>query len=607
MNADEVGRPTKVRKVDNGDDDGHDGGDDSQQDDDTSSSKDSNESDDIDGDRDEEKPRLEPDCMDRGTVHTWKLNFSTLRPIIRTTAWTDTTTPPVSPFFPDTDEMAVARRTDLERWVWGSEHNQTQIRALASPEVWVQIILTCDNMTKWELRSTCRAMMELCEKAVPALKGRRGRSRVDQPISRGNYPWIGLDEQYHEMKAQLNWRQFCLPCLEHRMETPREIHWETYQDYMLEMFIEEKDSGAIPVCEHLWATNSLLEEWWKEPLLEPLRIDCDDKPHDKYCKPAGMPAITLQNFAKNPGDNRKIVADLEWEVALVTLPCDEDDIPVKRLSYTDLRDLIRAAASKANADGGLPRLLCPHLSWKDHSLLRPFDPTVCCCLDGANDPMHGIQDGHDPEYCVFHHREKECCICQMAKCDKAGIFIPEGRVGGQYVGHKGCCSDCDTQYIWTRRFDAKTRTWKLWLEMKARMESCDHMSDSWLHRVDPAAFAQDEDLRKGLKHHSWCDDPECATSYRGRKNARLLLIEGEEWELDYDSSEWMQVAFPDIWNQQHQTLNQIQKQQLQIQNPNQNQQQSQIQTQNQIQNQTDSDSEDDTNSEDDSSFEDGSD
>lgn len=135
------------------------------------------------------------------------------------------------------------------------------------------------------------------------------------------------------------------------------------------------------------------------------------------------------------------------------------------------------AASNKNGSG-FPRFLCPHFSWEDHSLLGPFDPTVCACLD---------------------------------------VVIPK------------------TEYTRTRRFKAKTNRWQLWLQMKRRIDTIENIS--WYHQVDPGTWTRVFARHEALKHRAWCNEAQCVTSYRGRKLARLLLVEGEPWDVgDPDDS-----------------------------------------------------------------------
>lgn len=456
-------------------------------------------------------------------VPTWESDLLALSPIVMTSAWTDPA-PPVSPFFSTAGKInknaAVA-----ERWVYGYQHNKLQIAAWAPTDTWVKIIRQCDNMSIWMLRNSCRDMMKLCEASVPSLRGRRGRARPDYRIGRSKNPWSGLEKHRDEMKAQLNKQQFCQPCQEHRREWPTETALGDYPSSKLDR-LDRTDIGMsadAPICRHLQLSFDKLEDWWDEMPQNPRRVACQHQTHRKYCEPAGRPSITVRSHSDVAGEKGITVADVEWEAAIITLPCDGNGDPLKQLSYTSLRDLIWAEASKA--DRGLPRLLCPHLSWKDHSLLRPFDPTVCSCMDTANVLMYEAQERHDPAYCVFHRKDINCCICQMAKSDKAGIFLPEDQVGGQYVAHVGCCTDCLTWYTWARRLDAKTKSWRLWLKMKYRVDTGDETSNSWLHRINPESIAHNFRRSKRLKHRSWCDDGGCATSYRDRKNARLLGIE----------------------------------------------------------------------------------
>lgn len=466
-------------------------------------------------------------CSDIANGHsdvtTWKPNLSALGPIVITPAWTSLA-PPASPFF-STGGNINQDAAAVERWVYGHQHNKLQIAALAPAEVWTKIIQRCDNMTVWMLRNSCRDMMKLCEASVPSLRGRRGRACPDRPIKRGNHPWSGLEKHRDEMKALLNKQQFCEPCQDHRRRWPSETELGAYPDPELDLLdrLDIGRSAKAPVCSHVSLTWARLRDWWDEMPAKPHRVVCRNKTHDKYCESAGRPSSTIHSHSDVAGEARTTVADVKWEAAIVTLPCDDNGIPLRQLSYTGLRDLIWAEASKA--DSGLPQLLCPHMSWQDESLLRPFDPTVCGCMDTAHMPMDEAQERHDPAYCVFHHKEANCCLCQMAKCDKAGIFVPEDQVGGQYVGHGASCADCATWYSWTRRLDGESKRWKLWLKMKYRVDTNEADSKSWLHRIAPGSIAYNFRTSERLKHRSWCDDGGCATSYRGRKNAKLLGIE----------------------------------------------------------------------------------
>lgn len=456
-------------------------------------------------------------------VPTWKPDLTAIGPIVITSAWKHPS-PPISPFFPPAGN-ASEHIISLERWVHGHQHNKLQIDALAPTEIWVKIIHQCDNMAIWMLRNSCRAMMRLCEAAVPSLRGRRGRARPDSCMERGDNPWRGLEKHRAEMKAQLNMQQFCEPCQQNRREWPDEVFYDMYPEIVLERPVMGH-SGSVPLCEHLSIKAGMLEEWWEAMPGNPRRIICGNETHDKYCALYDRPSVTIRNHCDVVGDDAETVADVQWEAAIISLPCDETGMPVKRLSYTSLGDLIWAEASKA--DSGLPRLLCPHLGWHDHSLLRPFDPTVCACLDTDGMSMCEAQNRHDAAYCVFYHKDRTCCLCQMAKCDKAGIFAPEGQEGGQSVIHGASCTDCATSYEWTRRVDEKTKQWKLWLKMKCRIDDDDATSNSWFHRIAPATIAENLARHEGVKHHTWCDDAECATSYRYRRHARLLLIEGSK-------------------------------------------------------------------------------
>lgn len=498
----ELDRPAKVRKVDKNGPHG------ASQERGNSPAQDSDQEDNDSGHRD---------------LPTWKPDLTAIGPIAITSAWTHLY-PPISPFFSPVGN-ASERATVLEGWVYGHQHNKLQIDALAPTEIWIRIIRQCDNMTVWMLRNTCRVMMTLCEASVPSLRGRRGRARPNLCIERGDDPWRGLEKHRDEMKAQLNRQQFCQPCQENRIEWPDEVFYDMYPEVVMER-TDMGHSGSVPICEHISITAEMLEGWWEAMPASPRRIICRHETHDKYCDLDGRPSITIREHSDVVGDDDETIADVQWEAAIVSLPCDENGTPVKRLSYTSLRDLIWAEASKA--DNGLPRLLCPHLSWKDHSLLRPFDSTVCACLDTDNISMCEAQERHDAAYCVFHRKDRKCCLCNMSKCDKAGIFIPEGEVGGQNVVHGASCTDCSTWYGWTRRFNSKTNRWKLWLKMKCRIDDDDATSKSWLHRIDPETIGENFARHESLKHHSWCDDGNCATSYRYRRNARLLLIEGKE-------------------------------------------------------------------------------
>lgn len=335
---------------------------------------------------------------------------------------------------------------------------------------------------------------------------------------------MGLGRDRDEMKAILNKEQFCQPCQEHRKRGP-EIAPDMYFDMVMARSKIGK-SGWFPICEHMSITAQMLKKWWKRRPETPKRIICQHETHDKYCEPVGRPSITIRNHSDVAGIEPDLVADVEWEAAVVSLPCDENGKLMDRLSYTHLRDLIWAEASKA--DSGLPRLLCPHLSWKDHVLLRAFDPSVCSCLDTANVPMHDAQEQHNAAYCTFYRKDDKCCLCQMAKCDKAGIFVPAGEVGGQYVAHSGCCTDCSTSYTWMREVDVESDRWKLWLKIKCRIDDEDATSESWPHRIEPSTIARNFAKHEDMKHHNWCDDAGCATSYRGRRLARLLRAQWEE-------------------------------------------------------------------------------
>ncbi|KAK1464006.1 hypothetical protein CMEL01_12767 [Colletotrichum melonis] len=92
-------------------------------------------------------------------------------------------------------------------------------------------------------------------------------------------------------------------------------------------------------------------------------------------------------------------------------------------------------------------LLCPHVTYDDGQLLRPFDPRSCSCLEtdsragaafGAKTPVEGCE--FESWSCKALTRENER--------DKT-MFIPFGTENC----HKVECRGCDTTYQW-HRFDA---------------------------------------------------------------------------------------------------------------------------------------------------------
>lgn len=79
----------------------------------------------------------------------WTPDLASLGPIICTSAWPCPTSP-ISPFF-DASGTVSEHVAVVERWVYGSQHNDLQIHALASIEIWMRIIDQCDNMSIWSL------------------------------------------------------------------------------------------------------------------------------------------------------------------------------------------------------------------------------------------------------------------------------------------------------------------------------------------------------------------------------------------------------------------------------------------------------------------------
>lgn len=401
-----------------------------------------------------------------------------------------------------------------ERWITGYHHNVLQINALFPDEIWENIIQGCDNHTIWSLRNSCRKMMALCEE-TPVARGRRASWYVRDPIptksSRG--PWWGVWRYIAEVKAALNETQFCKPCQQARAVDADPLNPN--------MVMDKRDvgtMGVLPICEHLSVTNHQIQEWL--PLTPGSRrsVTCTHKSHDKYCGQTSRPTFQTRGLSGT-------VVHIEWEAAIVTLTYGDNGKPIKRLSYTALRDLIWDEASKA--DGGLPRLLCPHLSWDDHSLLRPFDPTVCCCLDTGD---LKIPEFHDPDYCQRQERQHSCCLCdaaehnEAAKQSKAEDSMYGGIFGENYVPHQGCCTECYTYYTWTRDLDKETKKWKLLLKMWCVIGDPEPTGKVWLSHVDPSTVPDNWARHATLKHHTWCDDQNCSTSYRGRMRTRLMKI-----------------------------------------------------------------------------------
>ncbi|KUI61962.1 hypothetical protein VP1G_09104 [Cytospora mali] len=466
----------------------------------------------------------------------------------------------------------------VERWIVGHRYNQAQLNGTFPDEIWVNIINQVDNATIWSLRNTCRFFMGLCE-IKDVARGRCDAWRPDKIVRPQQTAWWGINAHQDGVKHILNVVQFCVPCMQWRTLLPERTSssevqmssWEcpipgglTCSECKIQHPVilhsapeREKIKGHevaplastcvgrqahLPICEHVSITwdkilqfnNSIEMKKEEHRSNHQHHLVCRHASHNQTCAPNTVPRATFSYYSSQPAGHIEIRT--QWEAAIVKLPVDSNTGEPLRVSYNQLQNLVSSAMQ---GNESAPRLLCPHLRWDDHSLLRPFDPIYCCCL-GADIPLL-----HDAERCKLRGLADDCCLCQSSVQQAIGKFLPfsgKGTDGSQLASHKASCTDCGTWFSWTRRKHPVTGEQTLWLNMgsvvildrkKAAVEEQVSTSEpdpcdmNWLGRIDPASVPGHWDQEPLLKHLTWCDDSNCATSYRGRARMRVLRQIGE--------------------------------------------------------------------------------
>lgn len=462
-----------------------------------------------------------------------------------------------------------------ERWAANHHPNQVRLTGLLPCELWVQVVKQADHDTVWSLRNTCRYFLGLCEVADVA-RGRRNAWRPDRRIRSQQVPWWGIYSDWERVKERLNTTQFCAPCLQwRRAVVPGTVSMlEQQMSYWGKPVLEgvacsgceiphprifhsapEREKiccsagdwptitcvgrqASMPICEHISITWDDILQFNRSVEMKRQEdrnghqhcLVCRHPSHNEICAPNTVPRATLTYH--NSTSAGHIEVRIQWEAAIVKLPVDDTTGEPPSVSYGQLQELMSSAMTQCN--GSAPRLLCPHLKWDDDSLLRPFDPTYCCCLGMA------IPLLHDAEKCRLRGLAGDCCLCQSFKYNAVGRLLPhtgEGVARAQLANHEASCTDCGTWYSWKRWKHPFTGEQTLWLKMgcviilerkvktvpgeglRSEPNPCDM---NWLGRIDPASVAGHWDRDPGLKHLTWCDDTKCATSYRGRARTQVL-------------------------------------------------------------------------------------
>lgn len=145
-------------------------------------------------------------------------------------------------------------------------------------------------------------------------------------------------------------------------------------------------------------------------------------------------------------------------------------------------------------------LLCPHVTYDDGQLLRPFDPQSCSCL-GTDSRVGAVSGAKSPvEGCKFEWWSCKA-LARENKRDKT-IFIPFGAEDCHQVECKGC----DTTYQW-HRFEADVYLSRRSLSTFVTGTNEDREVPDVDALLDPNTYCSNSDNE--MKHLLWCDDRDC--------------------------------------------------------------------------------------------------
>ncbi|KAF4781634.1 hypothetical protein HER10_EVM0001390 [Colletotrichum scovillei] len=188
-------------------------------------------------------------------------------------------------------------------------------------------------------------------------------------------------------------------------------------------------------------------------------------------------------------------------------------LPVFRVSEKENVTNIRLSQELRAFGQEYGDLLCPHVTYDDGQLVRPFDPQSCACL-GVDSRVGAVSGAKSPvEGCKFGWRSCKSMARENER-DKS-MFIPFGAEDC----HKVECRGCDTTYQW-HRFDADV--------FLSRRSLGDFVTgkneDSDVHNVDalldPNTYYSNSDHE--TKHLLWSDNKDCRNGRRWIEYGRHL-------------------------------------------------------------------------------------
>ncbi|KAF6812495.1 hypothetical protein CPLU01_14876 [Colletotrichum plurivorum] len=215
------------------------------------------------------------------------------------------------------------------------------------------------------------------------------------------------------------------------------------------------------------------------------------------------PSFTL-TLNKSLSGALSFTGSITWTLPVCMVETDQD--------VTDRFLLEKLSVLKRSHGDGL---LCPHFTFDDSRLLRPFDPRECSCLGGDTRVGGRIEDDEQAPFGISSVRG----ICNVV----SGLDVPSAVPGeckfmasGEEYGlyHSVVCEVCHAIYNWVRHYRVvflqrmQDITWTS-EDDKTRFGRCSRV-------VDPASYGTQLDSDRSLsKNILWCEDIKCRNGKGG--------------------------------------------------------------------------------------------
>ncbi|KAF9871256.1 hypothetical protein CkaCkLH20_11177 [Colletotrichum karsti] len=194
---------------------------------------------------------------------------------------------------------------------------------------------------------------------------------------------------------------------------------------------------------------------------------------------------------RGSADGTGITYLVEWTLPVLEIPRNE------RVSDQDVR---RALEGLGEMYGDI---LCPHFTFRNGQLLRPFDPRHCVCF-GHDTRVGGGGTNYDSDsesgIHAFSCRKRRC---QLPGDPSKRTFISHP-YGSSMRRHDVECGCCKTTYSWKRKGG------HVFLQRVsyAAVDSPRKKSTASFHKfLEPRSYGATSD--EETKHLLWCDDAVC--------------------------------------------------------------------------------------------------